>query len=73
MKQSRSRVFSALLSAGIIVSSIGAPAYAGGKKDFIPKVTAIDSYENPSFVIGELSEKSGESPEKIVEKNYSRS
>ncbi len=72
MKQSRSRVFSALLSAGIIVSSIGAPAYAGGKKDFIPKVTAIDSYENPSFVIGELSEKSGESPEKIVEKNYSR-
>lgn len=72
MKQSRSKVFSALLSVGIIVSSIGVPTYAGAKKDFIPKVSAIDSYENPSFVIGELSEKSGESPEKIVQKNYGK-
>ncbi len=42
----------------------------GELKDFIPKVSAIDSYDNPSFMIGELSEKSGEAPEKIVEKNY---
>jgi Zn-dependent metalloprotease len=57
---------------GIIASSFAVPAYAVEKKGFIPKVTAIDSYDNPTFVIGELSEKSGDSPEKVVEKNYSR-
>ncbi|HEY9060618.1 MAG TPA: M4 family metallopeptidase [Pseudobacteroides sp.] len=72
MKPSRSKVCSVLLSMGIIASSIVVPAYAAESKEFIPKVAATDSYESPSFMIGELSEKSSESHEKIVEKNYSK-
>ncbi len=69
MELSRRKVCSVLLSVGIIASSIGASAYAEEKKDYISKGASI---ETPSFVIGELSEKSGESPEKIVEKNYGK-
>ncbi len=72
MKLARSKACSLLLSMGIIVGSIVVPVHAAGNTDFVPKISAVDSFENPTYAIGELSEKSGDTPEKIVEKNYSK-
>ncbi len=39
---------------------------------FSPKISAIDDIIHPTFISGELTEKSDQSPEKIVEKYYGK-
>jgi Zn-dependent metalloprotease len=64
------KLCSIVLSAGIIASSI-LPAFAAqSTESYIPKVSS-NNYES-GFISGKLTEKSKESPEKIVEKNYNK-
>lgn len=72
MKLSKRKVCSVILSMIIIASSIAVPAYGAASNNSASQITAIDGNENPSFAIGGLSEKSGELPERIVEKNYNK-
>ncbi|NLD50103.1 MAG: hypothetical protein GX660_23415 [Clostridiaceae bacterium] len=72
MKLSKRKICSVILSISIIAATIAIPAYGDANKNFVPQMTAIDGNENQSFAIGELSEESGETPEKIVERNYNK-
>ncbi|HEX3029408.1 MAG TPA: M4 family metallopeptidase, partial [Clostridia bacterium] len=56
---------------GIILNSL-MPAYAQqSNNSFIPKISSVDNNLNPTFISGELTEKSADSVEKIIEKYYS--
>jgi bacillolysin len=67
MKKSK-KIFSvAALSLAVTANSF-IPGIAAQKNDFMPSVRVIDNMAHPSFVAGELTEKSSERPETIVEK-----
>lgn len=71
MKSSRKFVCTALLSIGIIISSF-APNFALEGKNSDPNVSLTNVKADSGFKSGKLTEKSNETPEKIVEKYYSK-
>ncbi len=63
-------MYSALLSAGIIATSLIQVFAIPDENIFIPKISSIDNFQNPTIISGELTPKSKELPETIVEKYY---
>lgn len=66
--------FASLSNDSFITGSKASVSTTNSQKEdgFTPKISAIDDILHPTFISGELSEKTNESPEKIVEKYYSK-
>lgn len=64
------KLCSIVLSVGIIASSIVSAFAAKSTESYIPKATSNNL--NHGFISGKLTEKSKESPVKIVKKNYNK-